>query len=163
MTRNRGKRVIPTGIVIPNFRKGVLYAVKMRRDDADVFRYGETRYTCVSGSKSVPMILNPEAFNSIFVVESELDAILLHQECENSNCVIALGGSNPNVDLETHNLLLRAKHIYLSLDNDPPGQVAARRLQARYPSAIIRPVPVGKDPGEAFQQGFNLKQWLEET
>ncbi len=173
LTRSFAKIHVPSGLLIPNIRQGAreggrhfqqenIYGVKVRRSDTDVHRYQESRYANISGSKSVPMILNPESSNSTFVVESELDAILLHQESDHSHCIISLGGSNPNVDLETHNLLQHANRIVLALDNDPPGQAAARRLQARHPSAVIRPVPVGKDPSEAYQQGFNLKQWMDE-
>ena len=108
------------------------------------------------------MIINPEHASTIIVVESELDALLLSQECDHSCCIIALGGTNTNVDLTTHNLLQKANRIIIMMDSDNAGMLSAKRLSSRYPQSQLITLPYGKDPTEAYQKGLDLQSWLHE-
>ena len=65
-------------------------------------------------------------------------------------------------DLDIHERLIKSKLILVSLDFDEAGMKRSRQWWMRiYPQAKRWPVPVGKDPGEAYQQKLNLRKWIE--
>ena len=74
----------------------------------------------------------------VMIVESELDAILLHQEAGDLVQVIALGSASARPEQDTVQILRDAETILLSLDNDPAGiknyglggKTTSRRLSA---------------------------------
>ena len=100
--------------------------------------------------------------NCFVIVESELDGILLNQEAWDQIGVIALGSVSIRPDLDTHERLIKSKLILVSLDFDQAGAKRSRQWWLKvYPQAKRWPVPVGKDPGEAYQQKLNLRKWIE--
>ncbi|NMC49070.1 MAG: hypothetical protein GYA47_06555 [Desulfovibrio sp.] len=63
--------------------------------------------------------------------------------------------------------LSRADSILVALDSDKAGALAWDNpdptqwtWRARYSRAVRWPVPVGKDPGEAFAQGLDVTAWV---
>jgi hypothetical protein len=98
------------------------------------------------------------------VVESELDGLLLSKCTSKFTNTIALGSAQTRPDKELHEVLLKARLILVSLDSDPIGAKQTKFWWLKqYKNAVWWPIPLqfGKDPGEAYQNGYNLKRWIE--
>lgn len=155
----RPKRLwIPAGLVIPLRYDEGLARLRVRRSDP-----GEgPRYVNVVGSSLAPMILEPQ--RTVFViVESELDAWLCWQEAGDLIGVMAMGSAGMKPDQNAHALLSGASLILNGLDYDPAGaRYAWKFWPETYGKKVIRwPVPVGKDPSDAWQRGLNIRAWIE--
>jgi len=151
------KRIwLPVGLVIPSFDQGRVIRLKIRRaNPGDV-----DRYIFVAGSSSVPMTWGLNK-GIIVIVESELDGLLLHQEVGDLAGVVALGSAQARPDQVTHEALERVGLILNCLDSDSAGAKEAWSWWKRTYKIFIRwPVPFGKDPGEAFQKGLDLRAWV---
>ena len=148
---------LPAGLVIPCWDRDRLIRLRIRRVSAS-----EPRYVVVSGSAMAPMsyIQNQK---TIMVVESELDAILIHQEAGDIVDVVALGSVSARPDVFTHEALRKAARILVALDADKAGaRVAWDFWPEAYGAKAMRwPVPIAKDPGEAWQKGLDILAWVE--
>jgi DNA primase len=145
----------PVGLVIPFVSNGAVLRLRIRRPGC------QRRYMIVSGSDMRPMILG-EGKDRVVVLESDLDAILIEQEGGEIVSVVALGNAQAKPDRETHEVLNRADLILISLDFDEAGRKSAWQFWlSTYPNARRWPVPIGKDPSEAFQEGLNIRAWIE--
>lgn len=123
---------------------------------------GEPRYVNVSGSNMKPMVISEDKFSVVIIVESDIDAWLIWQEAGDLVGVVALGSAVMRSDKTTHDLLMRAKIILLSLDADEAGARESQEWwKVHYPKAKRWPVPIGKDPSEAWKQGLNIREWIE--
>lgn len=150
-------------LVIPVLdASGKVQRVKFRR-----FKPGpkEPKYLpLTSPTRSIaPLILLTSA-KAWAVVESELDAILLAQEAGNLVSVAALGSASYRPDTTLLPLLEQAPFILVSLDHDEAGYKAAVRWwEERFPYNQLKlwPVPEGKDVCEAWQLGWDLREWVE--
>lgn len=154
----RPKRLwIPQGIVIPLTGKEGARRLRIRRRTED-----DPRYVIVAGSQMAPLVL--ESVNSVFVVvESELDAWLVFQEAGDMAGVMAMGSASAKPDTAAHDLLIKSEKILNALDYDPAGARAAWKFWPEaYGAKVTRwPVPIGKDPSDAWQQGINIRDWIE--
>ncbi|MBU1108140.1 MAG: toprim domain-containing protein [Candidatus Riflebacteria bacterium] len=154
---------LPRGLVIPSYSfSGELLRVKIRRPDSDVQSDIDARYVFVSGG-SVALAfygLNRQAF---IIVESELDAILLHQECGDFISSVATGGTANHLDDSAPLVLTDAKKILVSFDNDRAGQNAALLWLSALGNSHLWPVlrRYGKDHTEALKNGLDLRFWLD--
>ncbi len=153
-----GKRIwIPAGLVLPLVRNGMIVRLRIRRMDPG----DEPRYVIITGSTSAAMVWPGKG--RFVVVESELDGLLIHQEAGDLAGVVALGSAQARPDSETHSLLVGAGRILLAHDADEAGAKASRRFWAgTYGQRAVRwPVPIGKDPGDAFVKGLQIRAWIE--
>lgn len=146
---------IPIGLVIPCFQGDRLHRVRIRRPE------GEPRYYLIPGSGTAPMIQGAGS-RAFVVVESELDALLIHHLAGALVGSISQGNSTAKPDETAHASLQSALAILVSLDSDQAGMQASVWWRKQYPQAERWPVPVGKDPGDAFKAGVNLLQWVKE-
>ena len=145
---------LPAGFVIPIVSNGAVVRLRIRRPA------GEPRYYIVPGSDMRPMILG-QGKQAVVIVESELDGLLLHQEARDMVATVALGTATGKPDSDTERLLKQAEAILIALDFDDAGARASWQYWvSAYPKARRWPVPVGKDPGEAFQKGLNIRAWI---
>lgn len=172
----RDKRLwLPRGIVIPAFRGGDLHRVRIRRPEPRPFG---PKYYVVPGSGMAPMLLRPEA-KAFVIVEAELDAILCAMNAPEFVGAVGLGSLGARPDEAAHEAMSKSLCILNALDFEHVAPVdtspeavedAARkeRQQARlrdwwqetYEQAERWPVPEGKDPGEAYERGVDLRLWL---
>lgn len=144
---------LPIGLVIPYYRAGALHRVRIRRPE------GEPRYYLVPGSGTSPMLLGGTA-KAYVIVESELDAILIHHLAGDLVGVISQGNSTAKPDTGTAIALQSAIAILITLDSDDAGMTASVWWKKQYPQAERWPVPAGKDPGEAYKAGVDLRVWV---
>jgi hypothetical protein len=113
----------------------------------------------ISGSKIIPMVIGNLQAQPAILVESEFDAMLIHQEAGDLCACVALGGIG-KPDLETHGLLNRCSLILFALDYDSAGKGAYSFWRNTYSQLRPWPIPATKSPGDAFQAGINLRQWV---
>jgi hypothetical protein len=168
---------IPIGLVVPycpplagvsqSDGGGVVLRIRIRRPDEILERIRREnpdkdppRYYVVPGSSMATMIIGAE--RRVFViVESELDAIACC-EAQDIAGAIAMGSSHAKPDAETYGILKQAKQILNALDYDKAGAQAMQWWKEQLGDNCERwPVPQGKDPGEAYQLGTDLKKWIE--
>jgi len=154
------KICVPAGLCIPVAQDGKFIRLRVRRrypsDNGD-------RYSVVSGSSMVPMILENPQTKVAVVVESELDAILIDQDAGDLCTVIAMGSAQAKPDSRTDRILNSAEIILLSLDTDEAGAKAAWDFWSKqYGRKVKRwPCLLGKDPSDSWKNGLDLRQWIQ--
>jgi hypothetical protein len=149
----RKKLWLPIGLVIPCYQQGQLHRLRIRKPE------GEPRYYLVPGSGTAPMILG-RSLKAFVIVESELDAIMVYAHSRDLAGVISQGNSTAKPDTGSAAILDKALAILIALDSDEAGIRAARWWQQQYPQAERHPVPVGKDPGDAYKAGVDIREWV---
>jgi hypothetical protein len=152
---------LPIGWVIPYIQGDRVVRVRIRQVDGAEFG---PRYYMVPGSSSATMVIEPQrpGYRDVYViVEAELDAILIAQEARDLVGVMALGSSSTRPDKAAAVKLDRAAHILNALDADGAGEKESGKWwRENYPEAERWPVPEGKDPGEAYKRGVNIRDWI---
>ena len=152
---------IPKGLVIPSIANNQVIRLKVRR-----FDWQEEdrlpKYVAISGSMGGLSVIGPsgKTMTIMVVVESELDAYAIDYVAHDFVCAIAVGSNIKNPDKLTDRLARHAKHLLICHDNDEAGKKMLIKWQGLYSHAIGYPTPIGKDIGEAVQQGFNIREWL---
>ena len=165
---------IQRGIIIPSFRDTKLYRIRIRRLDEDLAEFPEDqkppKYLFQDGSGKGLVIRNPDA-RAFLVVESDLCDLLIDHLAGDVVCSVALTSCGIRPDSASVAPLSAAVWIGNALDFDPrtnkttgkhesPGGQNARWWQKHFPRSERWPVPVGKDPGDAFQAGVDIRQWV---
>ena len=151
------KLALYSGLIIPNIVDGYITQIKIRTSDIQARKAG----AYIKLRPGEPCLV-PCTGDVFVVVESDLDAMLLWQEVRDLVGIVSLG-SLAAPDETTTNLLRKAKGILLSLDTDEAGAKKAwNSWLESFPNAIRWPIPkkYGKDPGEAHENGLNLKAWV---
>lgn len=156
---------LPRGIVIPMIEEdGRVHRLRIRQPDQS------PRYLVVPGSGREPL-LSREA-EAIFVVESELDAILLDGVAGDLIGVVAMGNDTAKPTARLYPVMQQALYIGVALDSDKPkynpdkdgmeipGAKASIWWLQQFPRAIRVPVIGGKDPGDAYKDGVDLRTWV---
>lgn len=155
---NKPKKLwVPQGLIIPlTDPDGRVLRVRIRRDE------GEPRYYVLPGSSMAPLVLDT-ARRVAVVVESELDAILIHQEAGDLVNAIALGNSSRKPTASAHRLLQNCGRILCAFDCDDAGATALAWWMDHYPQAapLFAPAP-HKDAGELAASGGSVRSWVKE-
>lgn len=152
---------LPSGLVIPTMsNSGSVLKLKVRRQQWHKEDH-LPKYVEISGSMQCSSIFGVTQHQVVVVVESEFDALLIHQNATDLCFCIALGGVTKKPDLHTEHLLRQAKFILWCLDNDEAGRNVAFWWRSAYPNLRFWPAPVGKSPGDAFKDHqVNLRDWI---
>lgn len=144
---------LPLGLVIPKLAGDRVDRVRVRQPE------GDPRYYLLPGSDTGPLVI--PGGPACIVVESEIDAILLHQEAGDLAHVVALGSVSIRPDRATAAILDQSGTILLALDADEAGARSAWGWwHEHYPNAKRWPTIRGKDPSEARQNGLDLRAWV---
>lgn len=149
---------IPAGLVIPLVMGSAVHRLRIRRDAPG----DGPRYVIVSGSGAASLGLGLHEVTTILIVESELDAWLLHKEAGDLAGIVALGSAQAKPDTRTHEALKGAELVLMSLDSDDAGARAAWRFWPETYGAKVRrwPCVKGKDAGDARLAGLDLREWV---
>jgi DNA primase len=150
---------IPRGIVIPYLQGEDVLRIRIRRDGEDMTEKFSARYYVVPGSTMAPMLVGPER-QAYVIIETELDAALLDQEAGDLTGVLAMGSAAAKPDDATYQVLKESLCILNALDFDRAGYGAWKWWEEQFIQAERWPVPIGTDPGEAFEQGVDLRDWV---
>ena len=162
---NRPLRLwLPSGLVIPAYRNGVLQRLRIRRPATERAKFLPNRkYHRIPGSSITTMILG-ESSRAFAVVEAELDACAIFSAAPDLVGAVSIETLEGNLDTEAAAILAQALVILDALDADGPTTPALQRALAKwsatFPSHLRWPVPVGKDPGEAHKAGVDLRTWI---
>jgi DNA primase len=146
---------LPAGLVIPMLDgAGQVRRVRIRR-----FTGNEPRYYVLPGSAMAAMAHGLPARVAV-VVESELDGIMIAGLAGDLAAVVALGSSSAKPGPALLAALARCAVVLVALDADRAGADACRWWTATLPQARLWPVPAGKDPGETYAAGVDVRAWL---
>ena len=152
---------IPRGIVIPAYAEGMdadPTRLRIRRSDADKEVFGD-KYMVVQGSGMAPMLLGAER-RAFVVVEAELDAMLVHHLVGDKAGALAVLTNRGKPDAAAHQILSRALTTLVALDYDQAGAEGWTWWRDNCPTARRWPTPVGKDPGDMFKAGEDVRVWI---
>ena len=163
---------IPRGIAIPTFECGQLINLRIRRPKPDLAELQDgkrtpPKYMELEGSCAKPMLLIPEgarpSLTPYIVVEGELDAILCHHATGRAVGALALRTNRAKPDAKAHARLKDAVRILLALDYEASGAGVAGLdwWRSVYPQSLRFPTPEGKDPGNAFELGVDIREWID--
>jgi len=154
LKNDRKKKLwLPIGLVIPVFSGNQIIRVRIRRPE------GQPKYIIIPGSSMATWIVN-ESERVYIILESELDSILLFQEAASITGIVALGSAQTKPDATAYKILKQSALILNALDYDAAGGTALKWWENSFPQNERWPVPRGKDPGEAYQSGVDLKEWI---
>jgi len=151
-----GKILVQEGIGIPNYRKGELYGVHIRQFS------GEPKYVYVKGSVAVPYHLTKvdRSGAPVFIVESELDAVLIYQAAGDLVHAVALASVSARPDAFTDDLIKCASHVFVCLDYDPAGLAERPWWRTNYSQSTVIFSTKGKDIGDMGFTAERLREWV---
>lgn len=153
-SNNRKKALwFPIGLVIPLIKNGRVVRVRIRRPQ------GEPRYYVIPGSVMDMMFIGQHR-RAYVVIESELDAILACQEAGDLVGVVGIGSSSAKPDPLLMEMLHQSAVILLLCDYDNAGAKMATWWEGRFPQSELWLSPKGRDPGEAYQAGVDIRAWI---
>lgn len=159
---------LPLGLVIPQWIEGKVARLRIRRPNPEP---GQAKYYVVPGSGREPLISEPSR-SAYVVVESELDAILVDGVAGDLVGAVSMGNASAKPTDACHAQLVQAVHLSICLDSDAPhrnpttGKMESAGAQGslwwikQYRQAVRVPIIGGKDPGEAFERGLDLRTWV---
>ena len=151
---------MPRGLTIPLCQDGNIFRIRIRRPKIDLKSEGDPRYYLLRGSDTRAMVLGQNQ-DTLVVVESELDAILLFQEAGDLIGVISLGNAQARPDVKAMESLGHSKLILVALDGDDAGAKEAWGWWLNhFPQARRWPPIEGKDPGDMVVAGIDLRVWI---
>jgi DNA primase len=151
---------IPKGLLIPVHKStGQIIRLKVRRHD---WKEGDTlpKYAAISGSMNGLSIIGNPKHNVMVVMESELDAYAVDYLAHDFAFVVAVGSNIKNPDNVTDYHAKNTQTLLICHDNDEAGNKMLSKWYRLYPHARSYPTPIGKDIGEAIQNGFDVREWL---
>jgi hypothetical protein len=152
-----GKKLwIPKGLVLPLCPEKTVVRLRIRRSEPPE---KGSRYVVVSGSAMMPMV-HWQDQDAVVIVESELDCLLISQECGDLVGVVALGSAALKPDSELHRRLMAAKRVLVSLDSDPAGAKSVA-FWRQYPGFKRWMAIKGKDATEQMRAGIPVKLWIQ--
>ncbi len=151
------KFILPAGIVVPCFNGHGLRRIRIRLAKKDQ-QNPKKKYHVVKGSAMDIWLQHPER-QAFVVVETELDGAMIDRFTDKVG-IVALGALAMKPDQETAIALSKAHTILLALDYDGEAPKALQWWKDNYPQCKRWPVPVGKDPGEAYEQGMDIGEWI---
>ncbi len=162
------KLLIPRGIVIPTLDiTGTVTNIRIRRHAEDLTPMPDGRtppkYMELSGSSHAPLLLRPDsaaALSVYVIVEAELDAMLVHHATHGRVGALATRTSRGKPDMLAHQQLKDCARILVALDYDEAGAAGVDWWLETYPQAKRWPTPDGKDPGDAFALGEDIREWI---
>jgi hypothetical protein len=174
-TREGGKfrmLILPAGLVLPHIVDGLLHGITIRLLRPDP-KQPTKKYHYVRGSIRDMWVTNPTA--KVFVLqEAQFDCIAVDGAAGDLVGTVGLGSTGTKPDARTAALLKDSLGILDGLDFDEPrrnpqtgrmerpGAAGGKWWKEQYPDQYKRwPVPVGKDAGEAFAAGVDLRMWIQ--
>lgn len=169
ITYDKKRLWVPGGIVMPLYSNGRLFAVDIRRPK-------EARKKFIPNIKYMFMKGGGVAYRSLWggdpglkpravaLVESRLDASMIYYHCP--DVAVIVGKDKPLTRMYAE-YFKKVDIILICTDNDQPnksglraGEEKAKKWEAEFHNAHFWPVPKGKDPGEFFKGGGDIKQWI---
>lgn len=156
---------LPAGIVIPYERgeHATITKIRIRRSE---HKKGDDigKYIPPAGVKNTAYLTRRLLIgDTVLIVESELDAIMLKQEVDSPYVVgMATGGTHGAKLLKYLALLALARRVIVAFDSDESGNKASKYWLDALPNAV-RHVPPQHDINDSVLAGYDLKDWIREV
>lgn len=160
---------LPRGIVIPAYgpegpctatgEAALPLRIRIRRPDKDVAGTNYAKYFVIPGSCMSPMLLGASR-RAVVVVEAELDAMLVHHLAGDKAGALAVLTNLGKPDAAAFAAVSRAFAVLVALDYDKAGANGWAWWREHCTAARRWPVPAGKDPGDAYKLGEDLRAWV---
>ncbi|WP_183363226.1 hypothetical protein [Geomonas limicola] len=163
---------IPRGYVIPSIMPdGSINRIRIRRPPEDLRDKNDPKYIAIEGGGNSLRSLNDRA-RAQMVLESDLDALLVDHLAGDVVGAIPLTTCGVRPDTVIFPVLSQAALILVSLDSDPistdltsqrvkgGGPIHSLWWKQHFQNSLRWPVPMGKDPGEAFKAGIDIRAWV---
>lgn len=161
--KEHAKIFIPRGIVIPTFAAdGRVFNLRIRRHKEDLTERAP-KYMELAGSCKAPLLLRssrPAPLAAYFVTEAELDAMLIHYVTGGVVGALAVRTNRGKPDAAAHARFCDAVRVCIALDYDAAGAAGVEFWEHTYPTSLRWPTPEGKDPGDAYKLGVNIRDWV---
>ncbi len=148
---------IPKGWVIPDIEGNNVVKLRIRR--ADLSFNPDMKYYFVPGGSTRTTVINPDR-KAHMIIESDFDGLLVAQEAGDLVGSMPLGSVAVKPDERATGILRDSCHIMNALDFDKAGAVAWPWWEQNFPESVRWPVNKEKDPGEAWQAGVDIRQWV---
>lgn len=151
---------LPAGIVVPTIeQENQVIRLKIRRRDWKI-NDELPKYVAISESMNGLNIIGNKKHSVMVVVESELDAYALHHSVGDFAVIVAVGGCTKKPDPVTDHLARNKTVLLICHDNDDAGNSMFDKWKQLYSHAQRYPTIIGKDIGEAIEQGLDLRAWI---
>ena len=152
---------LPKGWVIPMLGSdGTVLQLRIRRLDEDIKKFcPNIKYLVVKGSSLATMVLHPRA-EVHAIVESGFDAILIAGMFGGRIGAVTTWNSSARPDTHATKVLKSSQCILNCLDYDDAGANAQEWWEKNFRRHKRWPVPDAKDPGDAYQQGTDIRAWM---
>ncbi len=150
--------LLPAGLVVPWIVDGVVRRIQIRLAKKDQ-KFPKKKYHAVVGS-AMDTFMTSWIAQAYVTVETVLDAIMIDAQAGDMIGAAALISSHAKPTITATRALRRADIILGALDFDHAGSAASSWWPKNFTNFVRHPVPQGGDPGEAYEQGVNIRQWL---
>lgn len=163
--------ILPAGLVIPYVVDGQLHRITVRLIKTDP-KMPKKKYHYIRGSIRDLWVSNPTA-EAFVLQEAEFDCIAVDGAVGDLVGTIGLGSTGTKPDARSAAILQESVSILDALDFDTPvrnrytgkmerpGASGGKWWKEQYKQRYKRwPVPKGKDAGEAFAAGVDLRTWI---
>jgi hypothetical protein len=164
--RGKEKKIwLPEGLVVPAIRDGQVVKLKVRRPNprtpwGDDRKYWEVK----GGANGLFHVYGRPTFRIWVLVETERDAAMVWALCHDLGVgAIGAGGAAKRPCEFVTGILRRAKVILNALDYDPAGATNTYKFwEQEFPNSVRYPAPpsMGKDVGDAYRNGLDVRQWV---
>lgn len=156
---------LPPGIVIPALADGSLWYVKARLPKREAARLGD-KYLSLAGSRTASLY-NADALLGARVAiatEGEFDALLLSQFFGSAElAVVTMGSASATPSPRWKSFLAWLDKLLVVMDADDAGEKAKNKWRGvvQWLQVVEPPNSPGKDITDWWQNGANLRAWLE--
>ncbi|WP_051069544.1 hypothetical protein [Desulfovibrio oxyclinae] len=164
--RGKERKVwLPEGLVIPAVREGEVVKLKIRRPNP-VTPWGENRkyWEVKGGANGLYHVYGSAAYRAWVLVETERDAAMIWAACRGLGIgAMGTGGAAKRPCGFVADTLRRAAAVLNAFDYDKAGAKNTYKFWEReFPNCLRWPAPpsMGKDAGEAFEAGLDLRGWV---
>src|SRR6266581_352525 len=145
---------IPEGIVIPWFVEGKVWKLSVRRPDKSYFQ-------CLGSSDALYNTDSMQPGMTVMLVESEIDALSVHQEAGDLIASVATGGTSKGQTLRWVNQLKQAPGLLIGFDADEAGNAGNASWLKKIPQAL-RWMPWHHDVNQMLIEFDGLvRTWVE--
>lgn len=147
---------LSAGVIIPWIIDGTIWKVNIRRFEQD------PKYLQIRGSqRGLFGAENKAGKSTVFLVEGEFDAMLLHQEAGDLVGVGTFGSASiREIDYRWVSRLLCSQRIFIVGDSDKAGREFMSALSGFSHRFHCVHIPRGKDVTEYWQSGEKLREWI---
>ncbi len=159
----KDKLWVPGDLLIPIMKKNSLHRIRIRRTPESRAKFiQDLKYCWIKGSGNLPLAIPAmhDRPRGAVIVEAELDGFAI-AAAHHDVVVVAIGTVAAGIDQVMHTYLAGLPVILVALDAEQQAVDALQAWKNEFPTAKFWPTPSGKDAGEYYQQGGDLKEWIE--